>query len=427
MSDKLPILAFAASLTVLGSVYGVVAARNGWFPHPQINQAFDTVNDVRSNWKNDVGLEPTRHLVPARQSGEGPRFTMPQPDKVTPGYTLIAGLSTDQDTSPFTVTMFDEAGEQVHQWPIDYADAEPDGKSPLNTMLHGMEVMPDGSLILTFDAGNAIARFDACGMPMWSTLGEYHHAISPDGQGNFLTWRANTIARIDAETGASTDVLGIEDDMIPAGEGQEGIFGVRTFIAGGEGPLSYESDPFHANDVEALTPEMVAAFPNFAAGDLLISLRELNMVAVVDPETGVAKWYQHGPWLKQHDPDFQPDGTITVYDNHTGDGQTSRIVGVNPTTNETRVLFAGNEDVPFYSWQRGKHQVLPSGNLLITEAQHGRAFEITPEGDLVWDRDMGWDEGQNVIITEARHVAPDFFDGGVPSCNVTAELKQSRG
>ena len=158
----------------------------------------------------------------------------------------------------------------------------------------------------------------------------------------------------------------------------------------------------------------------------MISLRELNLVAVADRETGAFKWYRHGPWLKQHDPDFQPDGTITVYDNNTGSG-TSRILRIDSKTNATEVVFAGTEAVPFYSWQRGKHQVLPSGNVLITESQHGRVFEVTPSGDLVWERDLGWDANRNLIVTEARHVPEGFFEGGAPSCGATAALGPPHG
>ncbi|MEI4486190.1 arylsulfotransferase family protein [Frigidibacter sp. MR17.14] len=429
MPEKAPFAAFAVSVAVLAAGYGVVAARNDWFPNPQITLALDTVADLRANWKNDVGLEPTRHLVPARHPGAAERFTVAQPDRVTPGFTLVAGLSRDQARAPFTVTLFDERGSVVHEWPIDYAKADPGGPNPLNTMLHGMEVEADGSLIATFDGGHAIARFDACGTPMWSTPGDFHHTISPDpgtdGAPGLLTWRGDTAAHVDLETGAVTDLVSI-GDMIRAGAGQEGIIGIRTHVGYGEAPLTYESDPFHANDVETLTPEMAAAFPMFAPGDLLVSLREINMIAVADRRTGRFKWYQHGPWLKQHDPDFQPDGTITVFDNHTGSGR-SRILRVDPKTHETAVVFAGSEALPFYSWQRGKHQVLPSGNILITEAQHGRVFEITADGALVWERDMGWDARQNLIVTEARHVAPDFFEGGRPRCEVTAAAEGGSG
>uniref|UniRef100_UPI002617264E arylsulfotransferase family protein n=1 Tax=Amaricoccus sp. TaxID=1872485 RepID=UPI002617264E len=120
-------------------------------------------------------------------------------------------------------------------------------------------------------------------------------------------------------------------------------------------------------------------------------------------------------------PDFQPDGTITVYDNHTGSG-VSRILRIDPGTRAVETLFAGSEETPFYSWQRGKHQMLPNGNVLVTDAEQGRVFEAAPDGDLVWERDMGWDADRNMIVTEARHLPPDFYPDGPPRCLVTAGL-----
>jgi hypothetical protein len=154
----------------------------------------------------------------------------------------------------------------------------------------------------------------------------------------------------------------------------------------------------------------------FEAGDLLFSLRELNLVAVVDPQTGILRWSQHGPWLKQHDPDFHADGTITVFDNATGTGR-SLIRRIDPQTGEMSTEFAGNEAQPFYTWRRGKHQYLPNGNLLLTNAEHGRVLEVGPEGRMVWTRDMVWDAASNLIITEARHIPEGFFEQGVPTCN----------
>ncbi len=165
---------------------------------------------------------------------------------------------------------------------------------------------------------------------------------------------------------------------------------------------------------------MASAFPMFEAGDVLISLRELNLVAVVDPESGRMKWWRHGPWFKQHDPDFEPDGTITVFDNGTGTGS-SKIRRVRPVDGaDVETVFAGSKEVPFYTWRRGKHQTLPDGNILLTEAEGGRVLEVTPEGELVWERHMVWNAEKNLIITEARFVPEDFFkdsfDSGVPDC-----------
>ena len=44
-------------------------------------------------------------------------------------------------------------------------------------------------------------------------------------------------------------------------------------------------DPTHLNDVEEVTPEFAAAFPQSKAGDLIVSLRNLNAVAGIDRQT----------------------------------------------------------------------------------------------------------------------------------------------
>ena len=56
-------------------------------------------------------------------------------------------------------------------------------------------------------------------------------------------------------------------------------------------------------DVEELGPELADAFPQFAVGDLLVSMRSLNLIAVLDGSTHDVKWWQIGPWHRQHDPD----------------------------------------------------------------------------------------------------------------------------
>ena len=173
-------------------------------------------------------------------------------------------------------------------------------------MLHGLEALEDGSVVVTFDAGRAIARLDACGSPLWVTRGNFHHSIAADGEGGLWAWRDETIVRLDAASGAETRTLDLRSQIMTAAGGQDGVFAIRSFVAGPDKPLDFPSDPFHANDVEPLRPEMAAAFPEFRAGDLLVSLREANLVAVIDPDDGTLRWWQNGPWLKQHDPTSSP-------------------------------------------------------------------------------------------------------------------------
>lgn len=428
MSDRGGLALFVASAMLLSGAAGIAIARNDWFPNPQLSAAMGTFRDLRDHWRNDLALEPTRHLVPAPRSdrSEPAAFAMHAPELAEPGYVAIAGLAREQAVAPFEVGLYDDDGALVHRWPVRYQDLDPDGPKPLHVMLHGLEVFADGSIAVTFDAGRAIARLDPCGTPMWVTRGNYHHSIADDGEGGLWVWRDETIVRLDAETGAETKSLDLRTEIMTAAGGQGGVFAVRSTIAGPDKPLDFPSDPFHANDVEPLTPAMAAAFPGFEAGDLLLSLREQNLVAVVDPDDGTLRWWQNGPWLKQHDPDFQPDGTITVFDNHTGSGA-SRILRIDPETRAVETVFAGSEAFAFYSWQRGKHQMLPGGNALVTDAEQGRVFEAAPDGTVVWERDMGWDENRNMIVTEARHLPPGFFADGAPTCAVTASLAPAPG
>ncbi|TFH85659.1 hypothetical protein EQG41_16420 [Billgrantia azerbaijanica] len=415
LSDRIGPVLFLVSLVIIAVVYGNFAAWRGWFPAPQVGLAHRTLMDMAKNWKNDAGLEPTRHIVaPGGPDPEANRGERGRPSG--DGYVLVAGLNDDQDESFHVVHLYDQEGNEVHRWPVHY-DLLDTQKKPQNVMMHGMEVLEDGSLILTFDAGQAIARIDACGKPMWTQNGAYHHSIARDGEGRVVTLLEDGIAWLDEDTGEVLNELDIVKDMITVDEGsQQAMLAIRTRSPqNASEEIRYLPDAFHLNDAEPLRAEMADAFPMFSAGDIVISLRELNLVTVVDPETGRMKWWRYGPWFKQHDPDFEPDGTITVFDNATGTGA-SRIRSIRPGEDSVETLFMGSGEVPFYSWRRGKHQTLPNGNLLITEAEGGRVLEVSPTGELVWEKHMIWDDDHNLIITEARFVPQDFFTDGVPRC-----------
>ncbi|SFQ63689.1 Arylsulfotransferase (ASST) [Roseivivax halotolerans] len=419
LSDRLAPVVFAVSIGVLGIVYGTVASWWGWFPAPQLGLAHRTYVDIKENWRNDIGLEPTRHLVPpgGTDTPDPERdFTAHQPQKAQDGFTLVSGLNTDVGGTFHTVRLYDGEGEEVHRWPIPYAELDGEIR-PQNTMLHGMEVFEDGSIAVTFDTGQVLTRLDSCGEPMWSNIDWYHHTLTRDGQGNMVTWRGETIVWVDEDTGEEVRSLDLRGTIARGNDrAQQGYLDLRTVtLDNTNGEIRYGHDPFHPNDAEPLTEDLADAFPMFEVGDVMISLREINLVAVVDPVTGRMKWWQHGPWLKQHDPDFQPDGSITVYDNNPGT-KVSRIMRVDPQTRDVSIDFTGSEEVPFYSWRRGKHQVLANGNLLLTEAERGRLLEVDPAGQLVWERHMVWDADSNVIVTEARNIPRDFFADGVPSC-----------
>jgi hypothetical protein len=49
------------------------------------------------------------------------------------------------------------------------------------------------------------------------------------------------------------------------------------------------TDLLHTNDVETLSMDMAPAFPLFEPGDALVSFRNLNLLIVFDPDSGMGE------------------------------------------------------------------------------------------------------------------------------------------
>lgn len=412
MGERLERIVFLVCIAVLGVAYGTAAAMFNFFPYPQVQSARWTLVEIITNWRNDFGFVPTRHLTEGHDPEREP-FRLVVPDLVSPGYVLIGGL-TPNHPSFHGGLLYDAAGTEVHYWPLNYEVLVPEDEPETNVLLHGLAPLPDTSIVVAFDNGDVLARVDACGDAVWVRRGGYHHAVTATEDGKALwTLDGDNFVKIDADTGEDLVRFSLREDVIAA-HGLYGELAIRSM--GDADEFRYQGDPFHLNDVEALPASMADAFPMFEAGDLLISMRELNLVGVLDPDERRFRWYAHGPWFKQHDPDFLPEGRISIYDNRTG-LPPSRIRIFDPARGTTEDLITGTGDLPFYSWRRGKHHTLPNGHILIAESERGRVFETTPDGRLVWERHQIYDETRNAVITSADYLGPDFFTSPFPDCD----------
>jgi len=335
--------------------------------------------------------------------------------KAAPGFRVVAGYFQDRSAANGAV-LLDERGRELFFWPIDrdaISDHVAGTDHPRHGFLHGFEVLRDGSVVVNFDSGAMLARLDPCGRVVWASSGSYHHAVNLYDDGSLWTVggpETDSISRIDPETGRVQWTAAIEDFVKGAGKG---VFAIRRDDR--EFDPGWLVDPFHINDVEILEDELADAFPLFTAGDVMVSLRSLNLVAVFDPLTLQLKWWQHGPWHRQHDPDFLPNGKISLFDNNMN-GEASRIIEIEPQSREMAVVFKGSPETPFYTWIRGKHQHLDNGNMLITEPQSGRVFEVDRNGHFVWEYHNAYDEERNLLVSNAIWLPLDFFDAGIPEC-----------
>lgn len=144
------------------------------------------------------------------------------------------------------------------------------------------------------------------------------------------------------------------------------------------------SDWAHANTIEVLpsTP-LGERDARFKAGNVLFSLRHLDVIGIVDPVKNEIVWC-YGPGILdgQHQPTMLENGNILVFDNGTYRGH-SIVREIEPASGEIVWQYSNGED--FFSPFRSGNQRLPNGNTLICECDAGRLFEVTPEKQVVWD------------------------------------------
>jgi hypothetical protein len=160
------------------------------------------------------------------------------------------------------------------------------------------------------------------------------------------------------------------------------------------------SDPIHANSVEIL-------FRNgrrFA----LVSMRNMDTIAVFDLAACEVVWAVTGPWHRQHEARLVP-GAVLLFDN-LGLDDRSRVLEYDTEADE--IVWSYTEP-GFFTESEGAQQRLPNGNTLITESENGRLIEVTRAGEIVWEYinpASGDLDGSEVIlgISRAERLPPDF-------------------
>lgn len=158
----------------------------------------------------------------------------------------------------------------------------------------------------------------------------------------------------------------------------------RYAMPGGELVPYGPRDWAHANTIEVLpaTP-LGEKDKRFQEGNLLFSLRHMDIIGIVDPFLDKIVWC-YGPGILdgQHQPTMLPDGNILVFDNGTYRGH-SIVREIEPLSGEIVWEYENGSD--FFSPFRSGNQRLPNGNTLICECDAGHLFEVTPDKEIVWD------------------------------------------
>jgi len=157
---------------------------------------------------------------------------------------------------------------------------------------------------------------------------------------------------------------------------------------------SFSFDWAHNNTCQVIEENEAARKSDaFRPGNIVFSYRTLDIIGVIDRESGKIVW-AWGPGVLdgQHKPHMLPNGRILVFDNGTRRGW-SRVIEVDPLSGKTVWEYRGSPKESFFSPFISGAQRLPNGNVLICEGGPAhdtwggtaRLFEITREGNIVWE------------------------------------------
>ena len=146
-------------------------------------------------------------------------------------------------------------------------------------------------------------------------------------------------------------------------------------------------------------------------GDVLIAMRHLDTIAIVDVDEEKVKWmWGMGELEGPHHPTILENKNILVLDNGIY-REYSRIIEVNPVTEEIEWEYTTQPPTKFYTPGRGTVQKMPNGNYFICNADSAQLFEINKNKEIIWEYTKPKNSmGKRIIIQRAIKITPQELE-----------------
>ncbi len=434
-AEGLKLTVFVFAIAFLAFVAGGVATYLKWAPAEAFMQrtAMVALYLYKSNVEEDA-LDPFWH--PAHLPGPGTDNPVIRHDADT----AWQGFNLFVHTGAQGATLIDMDGNVVHEWRLRFDqawDTAPHVKSYAEegrtywadkVYWRRVHLFENGDLLVLFESpyrtpyGFGLAKLDKDSNVLWKLSENAHHdtAIGPEGEIYVLTQSI----RDNGYPGISRINPPFIDDTVTilsgSGAKRKEISILAAFVGSDYEPLldtvrrDLLGDIMHANAVQYVDASTAAEFPFARAGQLLISMREINAIALLDTESERIVWADTGMWRRQHEPQMLDNGRILLFDNqgYRGEEGATRVMEYDPLTGDILWSYAGTAEEPLLSTVYGSQQRLANGNTLIVESNNGRAIEVTPDGRTVWEfrlpERMQSGEVEMVrILPDLARVAPD--------------------
>jgi hypothetical protein len=322
------------------------------------------------------------------------------PGRASPGFTLFAPHFVENRT----VYLIDLQGAVVHTWNMPYPPGLSGYLTEHGTFFYNGRTSEDNFLNRFPFKGGVVLEADWNGKVLWEVhhRDHHHHGILLRN-GNVLL---HCMGQVPDEI-ARRVKGGMEESNMQSGQyapQREADAGkmysdyLAEVTRAGQTVWEWRTwdhlDPVADGIAEIQAPRTLWAQGNSVQelpnGDILASYRPTATVIRISRNTGKILWKLGPPTVSgQHAPTLLANGNILIFDNgaHRLDDSVpySRAIEINPTTDEIVWKYQDKPTWNFFSPRMGCAQRLPNGNTLITESSFGRFFEVTKEGEIVWE------------------------------------------
>lgn len=295
-----------------------------------------------------------------------------------------------------TAQFVDMEGTVLHTVSADVSGASKDGNKCKLVEFDGQ----GGLIMLVEDLKLLALGFDST--VRWQRKGRFHHDVdvlpdgtvfalsakevpSPRGLAVHRTVLDNSVLSFDAG-GADLEAWSIAPMVADVPELREK--GLRHLRRTAERVIKHDDprDFLHLNSLQVVRqPVQYEGGLRFEPGDLLFSSRYLDSIGVIDVKERRIKWHWGADQLEwPHHASLLSDGHILLFDNGVSRGF-SRVLIISPDTGDVVWSYQAEPPQEFFSSSRGGAQLLDNGNVLITDSDQGRVFEVTRDSKVVWE------------------------------------------
>ena len=268
-----------------------------------------------------------------------------------------------------------------------------------NAYLFGMDIYPDGDLLVVFHAQNTFpsglggARIAPDGEPRWYRPDFSHHWPVLDEGGPGLR-KGQRETPLEFDVGWQTEKMNcpltdLKDEYVTFIDGQGRLIrAISVLDALADSPYSGflkrvrdSCDPAHLNFVHRLGPDAGGA-PNMQPGDIVISLRELDAFALLDRDDYRVKRFVRGSFQAQHSVRHLTRAQFLLFDNWGTDGRhdPSRVMQVDLATGREITVFPADATPDsvrsMFTEAKGHFDISPDRRRILISRASNRGLEI---------------------------------------------------